>query len=77
MKNLNEYPTPITDKFCEHLSNSNRLVWDKWQLTASKCADFERKLAACRDLLACINSSQILPENLHAEIRETIKATAP
>jgi len=77
MKKLNEYPTPITDVFCEHLSNQNATDWGRWQLTASKCADLERKLAACRDTLACINSSQILPGNIHDEISATIKATAP
>jgi len=74
MKPITKYPHPVTDAMVNKFDgNQSKLAAD----AISLCEILERKLAACRDTLACINSSQILPGNIHDEIGETIKATAP
>jgi len=67
MKPPNEYPTPETDRYTG--------LRHDIQLLAKTSRLMEQRAASCRDLLACINSSQCLSEELHAEIRETLAET--
>ena len=67
MKRLNEYPTPETDRHTGLRHDMHLLI--------KTSRIMEQRTASCRDLLACINSSQCLSEELHAEIRETLAAT--
>ena len=67
MKRLNEYPTPETDRHTGLRHDMHLLI--------KTSRIMEQRTASCRDLLACINSSQCLSEELHAEIRETLAET--
>jgi hypothetical protein len=67
MKPLDQYPTPESD----------------WLYAGDNCveyahaADLERKLAACRDTLVCLNNSQIMHPSAHQAIRDILTITAP
>ena len=69
MKPVLSYPTPETDKHTGLRHDIRKL--------ANTSRAMEQGLAACRDILDCINASQCLPENLHAEIQETLAETKP
>lgn len=73
MKSINQYPTPITEAraFVANGSEEEKVV------PFYVAQDLERKLAACRDTVACINSSLVLPDEIHTLIRETLEATKP
>ncbi len=72
MKPLSEYPTPERDDlWASHDGLTPALAAQLLVLSANQ----EQRLAACRDILACINSSQCLSDEIHAEIRETLDAT--
>ena len=71
--NLTDLPTPETDAMLRASGNPLNSQNHRTIL----CRDLERRLSACRDLLAGINSSQILDGNIHATISETLTLTAP
>ena len=71
MKRLDEYDTPETDEF--YSPTGYRTDEDSHEFARR----LEQRLAACRDALACINSSQILPDAVHSLITETLTITAP
>jgi len=72
MKPLDQYPTPETDKIAE-----TRIGCWKYALPIDHSIDLERRLAACRDTLVCLNNSQIMHPSAHQAIRETLTLTAP
>jgi hypothetical protein len=74
MKPLNEYPTPENDKFTNFMNG----VDDASHLVALDlfARNLERRLAACRDVLACLNASQMMDQSAHAAISKTLSATA-
>jgi len=72
MKDLSQYPTPETESACFPEAITRHAV-----VPANVSQDLERRLAACRDQLACIQSTQIMDYEVHKAIRETLKATAP
>lgn len=67
---LSKFPTTETTAWFERDMHSLTPVRRKME-------DMERRLGAARDLLACINSSQILSGEVHAKITQTLKLTAP
>lgn len=73
MKQLTEYPTPETDALLERIGDPPYAVNPRTNL----CRDLERRLAACRDTLVCLNNSQIMREDAHQAIREVLALTAP
>lgn len=78
MKPLSEYPTPETSEASIPAHQATRFHYGEDPLVDADVAkNMEQRLAACRDILACINSSQCLSDELHTEIRETLAATKP
>jgi hypothetical protein len=69
MKKLNQYDTPETDRYTGSGSGFIELHQSMKSL--------EQRLAACRDTLACVNSSQLMHPSAHAAIREALTLTAP
>lgn len=46
-------------------------------LFAEPLADVERKLILCRDILACVNASQVMEDAIHEKIRKILMITRP
>lgn len=75
MKPLEEYEPEETDLTAARIYGTTASAGEIFLMWREKHAETERRLAACRDLLACLNSSQCMDAHVHTEITQTLALT--